>query len=656
MASTDHRLALATGTVLQQYRIESVLGYGGFGIVYKGRHLHLDEIVVALKEYLPQEISTREGCDVVPLSNGEQDDYEAGLQRFLTEAKQLVAFNHHPNIVSCRDFFEANGTAYLVMDFENGVPLSDLLKQRQLADEPFSEAEILAIMLPLLDGLATIHRKQVLHRDIKPGNIFIRHDTGAPVLIDFGAAKQDFSQHSKSNAPYTIGYAAFEQVHNEGLLGPWTDLHAIGGVIWRIIKSANPPDVNIRVNAIMRGQPDPMLTALATDTEAYSDAFLEAVAGCLCINEEDRWQSAEALIAALNESAKPAKQTSQTGTTASEVEPPSPPTSANRALPVLGLLLGIALLLIVAIVVMTGQNPEVANDAQPPTTAQTSSAGPADTPNEPAPDTGHEPPASSTGSTAETTTSANPPAQTLPAASYRLWVKASPFDAQVAFTNTSSRYVPGIELPAGTYHLQVSRAGYQTQTVTIDLSRSDQTISVQLQPEQASHKLWLTLEPATAEVKIAGVSAPYRPGMTLPAGDYRLKISAPGYETATLNANLSKRDQRLSVTLQKAGGSLAWKNCQATATSTGTGEAYFELPAGLSADSVKFKVGRFPLELLPVTFNDQYHTFCKTSNCYKVRYNFGLFDYSASAGGRTTRGKACFYSVDQPPHVYPLQF
>ncbi|WP_018137564.1 MULTISPECIES: serine/threonine-protein kinase, partial [unclassified Thioalkalivibrio] len=194
----DHKNALPPGTLLGgRYRIEGLLGAGGFGMVYRVAHRYLDQ-VHAIKEYLPQELAMREGVTVHPLSTESGVDYEEGRQRFLQEARQLVRFSSHPNIVTCTDFFEANGTAYLVMEYEDGLPLSGLLAGREGQGRPLEESEILGLLRPIVAGLAEVHAQDVLHRDIKPGNIFIRRSDEQPVLLDFGAAKVEFSKHSKS--------------------------------------------------------------------------------------------------------------------------------------------------------------------------------------------------------------------------------------------------------------------------------------------------------------------------------------------------------------------------------------------------------------------------------------------------------------------------
>ena len=289
--------ALPAGHVVDKYRIGDVLGAGGFGIVYRGKHQELG-LDVAIKEYLPPEIAVRDGTSVQPLSSDSRENYDEGLRRFLEEAKRLVQFNH-PNVARCRDFFRANGTAYLVMDFEDGLPLSELLRQREEQDNPLSGDEIKQIILPLLDGLKVVHAHDVLHRDIKPGNIFIRRSTEQPVLIDFGAAKQGFSEHSKSVWAYTQGYAPPEQIEQDGKLGPWTDIYAIGAVMWRIVSGDNPPSAEDRMFAQARGNPDPMKPAAELSAEKYPSALLQAIDMCLSPQEKDRYQSAAALSQAL---------------------------------------------------------------------------------------------------------------------------------------------------------------------------------------------------------------------------------------------------------------------------------------------------------------------------------------------------------------------
>ena len=296
----QRRDALPVGTRLDgdKYAIEAVLGSGGFGLVYRVRHLLLDE-ERAIKEYLPSEIAVREGETVYARSSGDTSDYQDGLDRFLKEARQLVRFDGHPNIIRCRDYFEANGTAYLVMDFEDGLPLDTFLSRREAQGEPLTESELRHLLRPLLEGLAHVHAEDVLHRDIKPGNVFVRRRDGQPVLLDFGAAKADFSKHSKSRAPHTPGYAAPEQVEDAGHLGPWTDVYAVGALMWRVATGSVPPSAESRSFALVRGRADPLVIDERTGGGRFSADLLAVMRRCLHLDETQRPPSAEALLALL---------------------------------------------------------------------------------------------------------------------------------------------------------------------------------------------------------------------------------------------------------------------------------------------------------------------------------------------------------------------
>ena len=300
------RHALPPGTVLNGvYRVEAELGQGGFGIVYRAHHTELD-YPVAIKEYLPAELAIREGRSVHPRSADCREHFQEGMRRFLEEAKQLIAFRSHPNIVSCRDFFRGNGTAYLVMEYEEGLPLSELLRAREKEGRPFKEEDLRKVMVPLLEGLRQVHEAGVLHRDIKPGNILVRRKDERPVLIDFGAAKQNFAERSKSLAPFTEGYAAIEQV-GEGKLGPWTDLYGAGAVMWRMVAGGkrpyeppNPVKVESRTHAVLRGESDPMPSARELGRGRFSERVLGAIDKCLELREADRVQGCAELLGLLD--------------------------------------------------------------------------------------------------------------------------------------------------------------------------------------------------------------------------------------------------------------------------------------------------------------------------------------------------------------------
>ena len=173
----DHKQALLAGFRLGAYRVVRVLGVGGFGVTYLCEHAGLG-VQVAVKEYLPNEIAVRDGAEVHPKSAGDREGFEWGLSRFLDEARTLARFEH-PNVVRVRDCFEANNTAYIVMDYEDGEPLDALLQRRGT----LTEAQLKRVLLPVTDGLRQVHAAGFLHRDVKPANIFVRRSDESPVLL-----------------------------------------------------------------------------------------------------------------------------------------------------------------------------------------------------------------------------------------------------------------------------------------------------------------------------------------------------------------------------------------------------------------------------------------------------------------------------------------
>jgi serine/threonine protein kinase len=281
MSKVYSNKALPPGTVLREWRLEQVLGVGGFGIVYKGRGIYFDELV-AIKEYFPSSISDRkDGDTVVPTDSDAEEVHALGLKKFVEEAKLLWNLSkptRHPNIVSVRSLFEIHGTAYMVMDFEDGVPLSDLIKKRK----KFSEADLLALIRPMGEGLERAHRVGVLHRDIKPANILIKED-GEPVLIDFGSARFDSGQATSTKVTFhTPPYAAIEQYVKTYQQGPWTDIYALGVVLFECVTGTKPPEVLERMHGGL-GHP-----LVAGDWPDFSPAFLRAVDAAMTIRPSDR--------------------------------------------------------------------------------------------------------------------------------------------------------------------------------------------------------------------------------------------------------------------------------------------------------------------------------------------------------------------------------
>jgi serine/threonine protein kinase len=277
--------ALPAGYALHEYRIEKVLGVGGFGLTYLAVDGNLN-LKVAVKEYLPDDIATRgAGHSIGPRSPDTVETFGWGKQRFLDESRTLASFRH-PNIVRVMRFFEANGTAYMVMEFVAGAALADWIKTRR----PLAQAQVASLVGPLLDGLEVVHKAGYLHRDIKPNNIYVRED-GSPVLIDFGSARMRTGDLTTIVSP---GFAPFEQYHNKGNQGPWSDLYALSGVVYWMVTGHKPFEAAARIKS------DAMPSALQlADRNLFRAEFLSAIDWALSPAEEQRPQSVAEWRAAL---------------------------------------------------------------------------------------------------------------------------------------------------------------------------------------------------------------------------------------------------------------------------------------------------------------------------------------------------------------------
>ncbi|HEX2793844.1 MAG TPA: serine/threonine-protein kinase [Croceicoccus sp.] len=276
--------ALPPGTVLREWRLEEVLGVGGFGIVYKGRGIYFDELV-AIKEYFPSSISERDQDDtVVPVDSNAEEVHALGLKKFVEEAKLLWNLStptRHPHIVSVRSLFEIHGTAYMVMDFEDGTPLSRLLKQ----GTRFNQASLGKIILPIAEGLDRAHRVGVLHRDIKPPNIMVGDDDKA-VLIDFGSARFESGEATSTKVTFhTPPYAAIEQYVRTYEQGPWTDIYALGVVLYECVTGDKPPEVLERLHG---GLGKPLAEG---NWPGFSRTFLKAIDAAMSIRPDERPQN-----------------------------------------------------------------------------------------------------------------------------------------------------------------------------------------------------------------------------------------------------------------------------------------------------------------------------------------------------------------------------
>lgn len=237
----ENLYCLRKGTrLIGRYTIEGVLGQGGFGITYLGMD-ELHKKKVAIKEFFPQGIVTRniEYEDTVTVTLvGEKENYDKGKERFLKEAQTMAMFSKDKGIVKVLDFFEINNTAYIVMEYLEGVTLKQYLREnKRIAAE-----DLVELLVPLIEALDEIHSQGLIHRDISPDNIMVLPD-GRIKLMDFGAAR-DYTEFGEKSLSIVLkpGYAPPEQYQTHGVQGPWTDIYALCATMYKCITGENPPD------------------------------------------------------------------------------------------------------------------------------------------------------------------------------------------------------------------------------------------------------------------------------------------------------------------------------------------------------------------------------------------------------------------------------
>lgn len=271
--------------------IGRVLGEGGFGITYIGLDLNLD-LKLAIKEYYPTGFVTRTNTTtntVTPYRGEKAEFFTAGRSRFINEAKTLAKFYALPGIVSVRDFFLENGTAYIVMEFVEGETLKQQLAR---VGGKMPLVEVFDLVRPLLRSLAEMHAAGLIHRDISPDNIMITPE-GNVKLIDFGSARDYLDSGNRSlSVMLKPGYAPQEQYFARGLQGPWTDIYALSATIYRAITCITPPE------SVERLRRDELKVPSAIGI-AISPALEAALLKGLAVSHEDRWQSIPELYAVL---------------------------------------------------------------------------------------------------------------------------------------------------------------------------------------------------------------------------------------------------------------------------------------------------------------------------------------------------------------------
>ena len=282
--------ALPPGFQLDDYRIDRQLSLGGFSIVY----LATDStgLQVAIKEYLPNSLALRGEGGIKPIITAEHvPAFRYGMKCFFEEGRALAKLSH-PNVVRVLNFFRANDTVYMVMEYEHGRTLQEFIQKNRIA---VTENFMRNVFTKLLNGLREVHSHKLLHLDLKPSNVYLRNDY-APVLIDFGAARQTLALDTPMLKPmYTPGFASPEHYNQRDLLGPWSDIYSIGASMYACLAGAAPQAADARL------EKDLLVPAMVRWERQFSDQLLETIDWCLCLNHLYRPQSVFALQKALTE-------------------------------------------------------------------------------------------------------------------------------------------------------------------------------------------------------------------------------------------------------------------------------------------------------------------------------------------------------------------
>ena len=303
----ENLYCLRKGTrLIGRYTIEDVLGQGGFGITYLGMD-ELHKKKVAIKEFFPQGIVTRniEYEDTVTVTLvGEKENYDKGKERFLKEAQTMAMFSKDKGIVKALDFFEINNTAYIVMEYLEGVTLKQYLRENKRIDAE----DLVELLVPLIEALDEIHSQGLIHRDISPDNIMVLPD-GRIKLMDFGAAR-DYTEFGEKSLSIVLkpGYAPPEQYQTHGVQGPWTDIYALCATMYKCITGENPPDAIDRLV-------DDHLKKISAFGISVSPQIEKAIIKGMSVAANDRYQNVgdfcEDLYGGYEENSEPEAEESQ---------------------------------------------------------------------------------------------------------------------------------------------------------------------------------------------------------------------------------------------------------------------------------------------------------------------------------------------------------
>ena len=294
MKDPRYPFALEPGTEIGGYRIDRVLGAGGFGITYRGYN-EITHKQVAIKEFYIREISSRDGATVIVDQDVESGTYEYALRKFQEEAQSVVTRFQHPYIIRGENFVRAHNTCYLIMDYIEGSNLDDWLNARK---QPPTEAEIRPFFDKLFDAVDYVHRHNMMHRDLTPRNIMVRLN-GDPVLIDFGAAGLGIDLGRSSKIVAQLRYAPPEQSDetSTGVHGRYTDVFSLAGVLFRMVTGKTPMAPTSRLTRMGHyrddrvADPQAPVATLMGDRDGYSSTFLAGIDRGLLLDERLRPQS-----------------------------------------------------------------------------------------------------------------------------------------------------------------------------------------------------------------------------------------------------------------------------------------------------------------------------------------------------------------------------
>ena len=305
----------------KRYLIGKPLGSGGFGITYLAWDTTLD-MKLAIKEYFPKNIATR-ALDTITISmysTESTEDFSYGRMKFLDEAKMIAKFNESQNIVSVIDFFEENGTAYIVMNYIEGVTLKEYVAKKG-GKLPYNEA--IELILPILDALTEVHEAGILHRDISPDNIYITQSNQVK-LLDFGNARASLGiQNATFSVILKHGYAPIEQYYRNGNQGPWTDVYSAAATFYKLLTGIIPQE------SIERTEADKLVPPSANCRE-LPKAIERVLMKALSVKISDRYQSMREFKNALLN----AYTCSDVTTTSDNSNIPSNPNNSEAARPI----------------------------------------------------------------------------------------------------------------------------------------------------------------------------------------------------------------------------------------------------------------------------------------------------------------------------------